>query len=124
MLSATQSDGSMMREHYESLKKRYGVVPDEVKNLIPAMPRRFIQEWRWFLELNDTRQNGMSIERITHVEMKAFFDLKGIDPEPLEVEIIKMFDAIAVRTMQEHQEKERQLQKARADADAAARKGR
>lgn len=83
------------------------------------MPKRFIQEWRWFLELNDTRQNGMSIERISHTEMKAFFDLKGIDPEPLEVEILKMFDAIAVRTMQEHAEKERALQKAKVEAKAA-----
>lgn len=123
MLSSTQSDGSTLRDHYESLRKQYGIVPPEVQNLIPGMPRRFIQEWRWFLELNDTRQNGMSIERITHMEMKAFFDLKGIDPEPLEVEILKMFDAIAVRTMQEHAEKERKLQKAKADAQSA-KKGR
>ena len=38
---------------------------------------------------------------ITYLEIKAFFDLQGIEPQPEEVDMIVLFDSIAMKVMQE-----------------------
>lgn len=43
---------------------------------------------------------------ITYLEIKAFFDLQGIEPQPEEVDMIVLFDSIAMKVMQEeHKQK-------------------
>ena len=53
----------------------------------------------------------MGISEISYTEMKAFFDLHGIDPETYEIEILEMFDRIAVKHFNKQQEKEQARQK-------------
>jgi len=69
--------------------------------------------WDWFIRLSNHRQSGMGINSISYLEMKAFFDLHGIYPEPYEVEVIEMFDRIAVKYFSEQQEKETARAKAK-----------
>lgn len=48
---------------------------------------------------------------ITYTEMSNFFELYGLYPEPYEIEIIEMFDEIAMTHFQKEQEKEQQKSK-------------
>lgn len=65
-----------------------------------------MQCWKWFLELNETRPSGMGISAISFTEMKHFFDLYWIIPEVEEVDMIKLFDRVALKEMQDQNEKE------------------
>jgi hypothetical protein len=52
---------------------------------IPEVPGFIYYLWNWFLEL----RNGSAI---SYQEIKAWSDLKGIDIDPVEVDIIKALD--------------------------------
>ena len=53
--------------------------------------------WQWFLRLNNRRPTGMGVGAIPYSEMQAFFDLIGVAPDPYEIEIIELFDSIAMK---------------------------
>ena len=53
------------------------------------------------LSLNRTRPVSMQVCAITYLEIKAFFDLQGIEPQPEEVDMIVLFDSVAMKIMQE-----------------------
>lgn len=53
----------------------------------------------------------MGISNITYREMESFFHLKDIDPSPMEVDMIVMFDEIAVDISREQQEKSQKQNK-------------
>lgn len=65
---------------------------------------RFI--WEDFLQLNSTRPSGFGVSPISYSEIKAYSELYGIDFEPWEVTLIKLFDAEAIRFYNEKQAKE------------------
>lgn len=83
------------------LKKK----PPELENLV-ELPDSMRDYWIWFNRLSNHRPSGMGISSIPYTEMKAFFDLMGIIPEPYEIEIIELFDRIAIKHYQEQQRKE------------------
>lgn len=56
----------------------------------------------------------MGISYIPFSEIKAFFDLLGIDPEPYELELIEIFDRVAVNHYSKQQEKQQKQQEAKA----------
>lgn len=45
----------------------------------------------------------MGIASITYQEMQAYFNLKSIEPDPIDIELISMFDSIAVDTTRKQQ---------------------
>ena len=83
------------------LKKK----PPELENLV-ELPDSMRDYWIWFNRLSNHRPSGMGISSTPYTEMKAFFDLMGIIPEPYEIEIIELFDRIAMKHYQKQQEKE------------------
>ena len=74
------------------------------------MPESLMEYWHWFLRLHNRRPSGMGVCSIPFSEMQAFFSMLGISPEPYEVEIIEMFDSIAMRIISEQLNKEQQKQ--------------
>jgi hypothetical protein len=49
------------------------------------------------MALHATRtSNGFGANPITYTEMKSYFDLIQVEPEEWEVELIKLFDNIAL----------------------------
>jgi hypothetical protein len=49
------------------------------------------------MALHSTRtSNGFGANPITYTEMKSYFDLIQTEPEEWEVELIKLFDSIAL----------------------------
>ena len=48
----------------------------------------------------------MGICAIPYSEMLAFFDLNGIVPDPYEVEVLEIFDKIAMKEFQEQSKRE------------------
>lgn len=70
-------------------------MPDELANM-PDCPPGFEYLWEWFLTLNGKRQNGMSVNPISELEIEAFFRNRRITPKVWEVNLISRLDAIAV----------------------------
>ena len=103
-LSDTQSDGRSLREHLETVQKTIGRKPKELEDLI-ELPERFSECWSWFLTLNSTRSAGFGISAITYSEMKSFFELSELYPEPWEIQIIKLFDNVALEVSRDKQNK-------------------
>lgn len=75
------------------------------------LPNCFKQCWYWFLDLNSTRSAGFGISAIAYSEIYYYFKVLQIEVEPWEIEIIKMFDSVAMDTMQKQQEQEAQHNK-------------
>ena len=48
----------------------------------------------------------MGVSAIPYSEYVAFFQLIGVDPEPYEIEILEVFDSIALKHYAKQQEKE------------------
>lgn len=53
----------------------------------------------------------MGISAISYLEMKAYFSLLQVTVEPWEIEVIKMFDRIALDIAAKQQEKQDQKNK-------------
>jgi hypothetical protein len=68
-----------------------GVVAKELRDQ-KSVPAETAHIWQWFSELSSTRTSGMSINPIGWTEMKAFFDLFGIEPEMWEIRALRMLD--------------------------------
>lgn len=81
-----------------------GKLPVELANCI-ELPESIRECWYWFLALNNTRVSGFGMSPITYTEMSNYFNLLQIEPEPHEVEIIKLFDSVAIEISQKQQEK-------------------
>lgn len=56
----------------------------------------------------------MGVSPIIYSEIKAFFELYYIDPDPCDIEVIEMLDRVALNNIAEQQEKEQQASKAKA----------
>ena len=56
----------------------------------------------------------MGVSEIPYSEIKAFFELIGIEPELYELEIIEMFDRIAMEHFSKQQEREQKQSQAKA----------
>lgn len=102
----------MLREHLEAIQRQTHRPHPDLENLV-ELPDSMKECWGWFLRLNSKRQSGMGISAISYQEMQAFFNLLGINPELDEIEILEMFDRIAVETISAQQEKEKAQQEAR-----------
>ncbi len=67
-------DGSTPREHYEQAKK-------EIEN-DPEVPLCVQHVWDWFLDLAGS-------EEITYVELRAWVDMTGNLPNPMEIDMLR-----------------------------------
>lgn len=111
-LSERQSDGKTQREHLESVAKQLKRTPKELENLV-ELPNPLQECWHWFLKLNRKRPAGMGISEIPYSEMLSFFELIGVEPELCEIELIEMFDRIAIDYYSKQQEKEQKKAQAK-----------
>lgn len=79
----------------ESVERQIGKKPKELEDLL-LLPETLREYWYWFLALNATRSSGFGMSPITYTEMWSFFSLKSIEPSEQEIDIIKMFDHVAL----------------------------
>jgi len=70
--------------------------PKELEDLV-ELPLHIQEVWSWFLSLNSTRSSGFAISAISYTEMQAFFTLQQIDAQPYEIDMIRLFDSIAMK---------------------------
>ena len=61
--------------------------PEEV-----SCPWELQHIWEWFLELDETRQNGMSIGPITHTEITKWSEGMGYNLIPFERRALRAVD--------------------------------
>ena len=72
----------------------------------PLLPSAAQFAWTYFLRLNQTRQAGGlgGFCAINYQEMLAFFTLEQTFPEPYELELIRVWDKIALEHFSKKQE--------------------
>lgn len=85
-------NGSTIKEQLESVWRQTGRKPKELQNLV-SLPENCYLIWKYFLDLHNARgSNGFGVDPISYTEIKNYFDLMGIDPDPQEIELLKRFD--------------------------------
>ena len=104
-MSEVQADGKTLRENLLNVQRQLKRTPKELEDLV-ELPECMQEYWVWFIKLSNRRPSGMGISAIPYSEMLAFFELMGIVPEPYEIEVIGMFDSVAIKHYQKQQEKE------------------
>lgn len=109
-----QKDGKTLREHLKKVQEEvcnsswFDIpAPKELED-VPELPSVFEYCWHDFLQLHGARQVGFSLNSLSYTEIKNYFDLMGITPEPWHVSIIKLFDSLF---MQEHARQEEKKNK-------------
>jgi hypothetical protein len=103
-LSAIQKDGKTLREHLEAVERLTKKKPKELIEQV-ELPESMSEYWEWFTALNKSRSSGFGASPITYTEMVSYFSLIGIEPEKWEIDIVKMFDSIALSSAREQEEK-------------------
>ena len=91
-MAATDTAGKAFAARMEQAAKA-GIIPKPKPG--PRMPRQAQHVWEWFLELNAARTgNGFGPNPITFQELKAWADLTGRNPKPMEVHWLKTLDRL------------------------------
>lgn len=82
------------------------LIQDDQEIEPPTLPSAAQYAWTYFLRLHQTRQSGGfgGFFAISYQEMLAFFTLENTYPEPYELELIRVWDRLAL----EHSYKEQQ----------------
>ena len=112
-MSEVQADGKTLRENLLNVQRQLKRTPKELEDLV-EMPECMKEYYQWFCRLSNRRPPGMGISAIPYSEMLAFFELMGIVPEIYEIEILEMFDNIAMKYYHKQSEKEQAKSKQKA----------
>ena len=104
-MSEVQADGKTLKENLLNVQRQLKRTPKELEDLV-ELPEGMQEYWNWFIRMSNRRPSGMGVSAIPYSEMLAFFQLLGITPELYEIEVIEMFDCIAIKHYQKQQEKE------------------
>ena len=89
----------------ENVARQLKRKPKELEDLV-ELPESFEEYWQWFCRLSNHRPAGMGISAIPYSEYLSFFQLIGVEPHPFEIEILEVFDSIAMKHYAKQQEKE------------------
>jgi len=93
-----------LREHLEAVERLTKKKPKELTEQV-ELPESLNECWDWFLSLSKSRLSGFGASPIMYSEMWSYFSLIGVEPDKYEVDIIKMFDSIAMSSAREQEEK-------------------
>lgn len=112
-MQEVQKDGTTLREHLKKVAELStssawfeSSAPKELEEA-PTLPSVFEFCWHDFLQVHNTRQAGFSVNCISYTEIKSYFDLMGVSPEPWHVSVIKMFDSLFMQEHSKQEEKKR-----------------
>lgn len=104
-MSERQSDGASLMEHLKVVEKVSGRTPPELLEE-PELDELFYECWSWFLRLHQRRtSNGFGVNYILHSELLAFFKLLQYIPQQWELELLELFDSVAMDEISKQQEK-------------------
>lgn len=92
------------RARLESVARQTGVVPKELQELA-ELPESMRYVWKYFLDLNRKRSNGMGVGPITYSEMLAYFTLNKIAFDETEISLLDLLDGIALEHFSEESKK-------------------
>lgn len=120
--NSRKSDGATQIEHLETaIESPFAALMSEEQKAQassidikpPTLPASAQFAWSYFLRLNQTRQVGGfgGFCAISYQEMLAFFTLEGVEPEGYELELIRIWDRIALEHFAKEQEKQTKANK-------------
>lgn len=98
-----------MKADKDSKKTRYQLLLEmsreigrieELENS-PTVDKFYQMHWEWFLDLNSTRQSGISMNPISYLEIDAYCRLMAVDMDRSDVDAIKLIDSVYLTIMNE-----------------------
>lgn len=89
------------------IKKKKEQTENAIIEEPPLLPSAAKFAWSYFMRLNQTRQVGGfgGFFAINYQEMWAFFQLEQVMPEPYELELIRIWDGIALKHLNKEKKK-------------------
>lgn len=83
------------------------LIQEDIESEPPILPTSAQFAWTYFLRLHQTRQSGGfgGFFAISYQEMLAFFTLESTFPESYELELIRVWDKLALEHMHKEQQK-------------------
>ena len=97
-LSKPDDKGVTLKSHLEQVERQTGIRPKELD--LPKFPELLVSVWRIFIELSNTRGQGMTGgANITFEQMKAYNEIMGEVIGPIEAQIIQKLDREYLRIM-------------------------
>lgn len=97
-LNKQDDKGVALKSHLEQIERQTGKRPKELD--LPEFPELLVPVWRIFVDLSNTRGQGMSGgTTITFEQMNAYNNIMGNVIGPLEVQIIQKLDREYLRIM-------------------------
>lgn len=94
-----------LRESEEQFEVQTGLRSEVLEQYDLPLPYAAAHVWQWFQEISAGRQNGMSINPISHTEIYCWSQLTGIRLAPWEVQAIKGIDSVFVASILEDRPK-------------------
>lgn len=88
---APQADGRTLREHLEAVAEATGTVPARLADH-GEMPQTYAHVWGWFRDLSRRRSAGWASNPISWVELRAWSELTGIQPDRVELALLTDLD--------------------------------
>ena len=96
-----------LRDQLNSVWRQTGIKPKGLEQL-KELPEACTQVWKWFIDLNNSRSsNGFGVNPLSYSDIKAYFDLMGIEIEEWELHLIKRIDNEALNSYSKEAESER-----------------
>lgn len=95
-LDRPDKNGTAARAHLEQVERATGIRPEGLDG--PPMPLEAAHVFGWFAECSMGRGGNKAL---TYVDIKAFCDLTGTVMWPEEVRLLKTFDMVFLRVMNE-----------------------
>jgi len=90
-LSSKDKNGDSLRDTLEKVKLYEGIIHED---LIPIEVHPTVMYlWSYFLQLNNSRQSGMSVNALSYSEIDAWQRLTNTTISPFELSVIKALDS-------------------------------
>lgn len=114
-MNSKSSKGSSQKEELEAAARNPFAVKAAIEEQLeytPELDEMFYEVWGWFLKLHSRRtSSGFGVNPISYSEIEAFFRLQDYFPHSWEVDIIHLFDDVALQYYADESKKEQKKKK-------------
>ena len=94
-----------LRESEEQFEAQTGTRSEVLEQYDLPLPQAAAHVWGWYQEISAGRQNGMSINPISHTEIYCWSQMAGIRLAMWEVQAIRAIDTVFVSSVMEDRPK-------------------
>lgn len=114
-MNSRSNKGSSQKEELEAAARNPFAIKSVIEEQLddaPELDEMFYEVWGWFLKLHSRRSSsGFGVNPISYQEIESFFRLQAYFPHSWEVDIIHLFDDVAMQHYANEAKKEQKKTK-------------